>query len=285
MKIGIIANLKKESAIKTINQILNYLVIKEIEPLLETETANILKCRHQGAAGDELIDSSQLIIALGGDGTLLRAARMVGAKGKPILGINLGGLGFLTEFSNEEFKQALDDFLSGACREEPRMVLSVTYGKENFFALNDCSINMGSSCRVIETIIYSDSNYVTRVVADGIVIATPTGSTAYSLAAGGPIVFPTMEAILITPLCPHALAARPLVLPATETLTIQLDRKSEPAILIVDGQERRDFNPSEQVIIKKANYKIRLVAPKNKSYYEILRRKMKWSGKPGEGLE
>ncbi len=284
MKIGIIANLKKESAIRTINQILNYFEIKEIEPLLEPETANLLKCKHKGVTSNELVDSAQLIIALGGDGTLLRAARMVGAKETPILGVNLGGLGFLTEFSSEEFKQALDDFLAGTHREELRMVLSVLFRQENFFALNDCSINMGPSCRVIETIIYSDTNYITRVVADGIVIATPTGSTAYSLAAGGPIIFPTMEAILITPLCPHALAARPLVLPATETLTIELDRKSETAILIVDGQERREFNPGEKVTFKQAEYKIRLVAPKNKSYYEILRSKMKWSGKPGESF-
>ena len=284
MKIGIIANLKKESAIKTINQILNYFEIKDIEPLLETETANLLKCRHKGVISNELVDSSQLIIALGGDGTLLRAARMVGKNETPILGVNLGGLGFLTEFSSEEFKQALEDFIASTHREELRMVLSVAFRQENFFALNDCSINMGASCRVIETIIYSDSSYVTRVVADGIVIATPTGSTAYSLAAGGPIIFPTMEAILITPLCPHALAARPLVLPATETLTVELDRKSETAILIVDGQERREFNPGEKVAFKKAEHKVHLVAPKNKSYYEILRSKMKWSGKPGESF-
>uniref|UniRef100_A0A7C6EA86 NAD kinase n=1 Tax=candidate division WOR-3 bacterium TaxID=2052148 RepID=A0A7C6EA86_UNCW3 len=285
MKIGIIANLKKASALKTINQILEYLTLKAIEPLLEIEAANLLKCRQIGVTDEELIDSCQLIIALGGDGTLLRAARLVGDKEKPILGINLGGLGFLTEFSSEEFKQGLDDFLNSTHREEKRMVLSITYRQENFFALNDCSINMGPSCRVIETIIYSDTNYVTRVVADGVVVATPTGSTAYSLAAGGPIVFPTMEAILITPLCPHALSSRPLVLPASETLTIQLDPNSEPAILIIDGQERRGFNPNDKVTIKKANHKVRLVAPKDKSYYEILRRKMKWSGKPGESIE
>ncbi|MEO0093764.1 MAG: NAD(+)/NADH kinase [candidate division WOR-3 bacterium] len=282
MKITIIANLKKESALKTISQIINYLEIKGIEPLLEVETAELLKCRHQGITDEALIDSAELVIALGGDGTLLRAARMVGPKAKPILGINLGGLGFLTEFSSDQFREALDDFLTGNYREELRMVLAITFQTETFFALNDCSINMGASCRVIELIIYSDSNYLTRIVADGVVIATPTGSTAYSLAAGGPIVFPTMEAILITPLCPHALAARPLVLPATETLTVELDHKSEPAILIVDGQKRLNFNPNAKVIIKKAEHKIRLIAPKNKSYYEILRSKMKWSGKPTE---
>jgi len=284
MKIGIIANLKKESALKTLDQILNYLAVKEIELLLEIDTANCLKCRHQGVTSDELINSAQLIIALGGDGTLLRAARMVGTKELPILGINLGGLGFLTVFSSDEFKPALDNFLAGKHREELRMVLAVEFGLEKFFALNDCSINMGLSCRVIEAIISTDSSYVTRIVADGVVIATPTGSTAYSLAAGGPIVFPTMEAILVTPLSPHALAARPLVLPATETLNLELDRNSEPAILIVDGQERREFKPGMKVSFQKAAHKVRLVAPENKSYYEILRSKMKWSGKPGDSF-
>jgi NAD+ kinase len=284
MKIGIIGNLKKRAASETINKLLSYLEQKEIEPLLETETANFLKCRHKGVTQSEIVNLAQLIIALGGDGTLLRAARMVGTKETPIMGVNLGGLGFLTEFSVEEVKQALDDFLSGKHREEPRMVLSVQFRGEDFFALNDCSINMGPSCRVIETIIYTDSSYVTRFVADGLVIATPTGSTAYSLAAGGPIIFPTMAAILITPLCPHALAARPLVLPAEESITVELERNSEPAILIVDGQERREFRPGEKITCRKATHKVRLVVPKNKSYYEILRSKMKWSGKPSESF-
>lgn len=280
MKIGIIVNLKKPLAAKTVEQLLAYLTENGIEPLLELETANFLKCHHLGVGKRELIDHAQMIIALGGDGTLLRAARIVGSKEIPIMGINLGGLGFLTEFSLEEFKPALSDYLAGKHREELRMVLAIEFCQEQFFALNDCSINMGPSCRVIESIINIDSNYVTRFVADGVVIATPTGSTAYSLAAGGPIVFPTMEAILITPLCPHALAARPLVLPAQETLTVELAQNSESAVLIIDGQERREFRPGNKVICKKADYKIRLVAPKDKSYYEILRRKMKWGGKP-----
>ena len=284
MEIGIIANLKKQTAPETINKLLAYLEQKEIEPLLENETANCLKCRHKGVTQADMVKSAQLIIVLGGDGTLLRAARMVGPKETPIMGINLGGLGFLTEFSIEELKPALDDFLAGKHREESRMVLSVQFGGEDFFALNDCSINMGPSCRVIETIIYCDSNYVTRFVADGMVIATPTGSTAYSLAAGGPIIFPTMGAILITPLCPHALAARPLVLPADETITVELERNSEPAILIVDGQERRECRPGEKITCRKAPHKVRLVVPKNKTYYEILRSKMKWSGKPSENF-
>jgi NAD+ kinase len=284
MEIGIIANLKKQSAPETINKLFAYLEQKEIEPLLENETANCLKCRHKGVTQADMVKSAQLIIVLGGDGTLLRAARMVGPKETPIMGINLGGLGFLTEFSIEELKPALDDFLAGKHREESRMVLSVQFRGEDFFALNDCSINMGPSCRVIETIIYCDSNYVTRFVADGMVIATPTGSTAYSLAAGGPIIFPTMGAILITPLCPHALAARPLVLPADETITVELDRNSEPAILIVDGQERREIRPGEKITCRKAVHKVRLVVPKNKTYYEILRSKMKWSGKPSENF-
>jgi NAD+ kinase len=250
---------------------------KKITPLLETPAAQVLKQTKNIATDKEILNSADLIIALGGDGTLLRTARLVGNKEIPIMGVNLGGLGFLTEFAGSEVESAVSDFLNDKYREEKRMVLLVSYKKDKFYALNDCAINMGPDGRVIELILSRDSTFICKLIADGVVIATPTGSTAYSLAAGGPIAFPTMEAILITPLCPHILSARPLVAPASDTLTLELGMRTEQAILVIDGQERRVLKFGEKVRVSKADYYIRLIAPKKKSYYEILRTKMKWS--------
>lgn len=276
MKIGLIANPQKPLAEKVIADLLEFLKKKKVTPLLEKSIAEILK--HAKFAKDkEILNSSELIIALGGDGTMLRAARMVGSKGIPIMGINLGGLGFLTMFSADEARESVANFLNKKYREEKRMLLSVSFKNERFYALNDCAINMGPDGRVIELILSRDSAFICKLIADGVVVATPTGSTAYSLAAGGPIAFPTMEAILITPLCPHILSARPLVAPASDTLTLELGTRTDQAILVIDGQERRALRFGEKVRVSKANHYIKLIAPKNKSYYEILRTKMKWS--------
>lgn len=202
---------------------------------------------------------------------------MVGAKQTSVMGINLGGLGFLTMFAAEQAKSALVDFLNKNYREEERMVIEVAYKKEKFTALNDCAINMGPGCRVIDVILSSNNNFICKLVADGVVVATPTGSTAYSLAAGGPIVFPTMNAILITPLSPHILSGRPLIVPAAESIVLELAEHSEPAVMTVDGQQQRSINLGEKISVTKADFSVRLIAPKDKTYYEILRTKMRWS--------
>lgn len=277
MKIGLIVNLQKPLAKKIVSDLIQFLVSKKIIPLLEISAASQLHQTKIAATDKEIVNSADLIIALGGDGTLLRTARLVGKKEIPIMGVNLGGLGFLTEFSGNEVRTAVADFLNNKYREENRMALMISYKKEKFYALNDCAINMGLDGRVIEVILSRDATFICKLVADGVVVATPTGSTAYSLAAGGPIVFPTMQAILITPLCPHILSARPLVVPASDTLSLELGSRSEKAVLVIDGQERREIKFGEKVVVSQADYYIRLVAPKQKSFYEILRTKMKWS--------
>jgi NAD+ kinase len=277
MKIGLIVNPKKPLAKKIIAELIEFLIKNKIAPLIEESAAEILKHTRYSATEKVIVGSSNLIVALGGDGTMLRAARLVGNKGIPIMGVNLGGLGYLTMFAADQVKTAVADFLNKNCREEERMVLVVSYKKEKFFALNDCAINMGPDYRVIELILSADNSFICKLVADGVVIATPTGSTAYSLAAGGPIVFSTMEAILITPLSPHVLSARPLVVPVSENLTLELGPRTKQAILTIDGQQRRVIKRGEKVLITKADFLIRLIAPKDKSYYEILRSKMKWS--------
>ncbi len=233
--------------------------------------------------GARWIRKADLVIALGGDGTLLKAVRIVGAKGLPVMGVNLGGLGFLTEFSTREAKAGIMNFERGTHQEEKRMLLGYKLVRTdgNFwsgYAFNDCAVNMGPTNRVIEVQVRWEGDFVNKFVGDGIVVATPTGSTAYSLAAGGPVVYPTMRAVIITPLCPHALSARPIVLSGDGVIQIELVGKAEKAFVTVDGQRRWEFRAKEKLLIKAVDFEVRLVVPKGKSYFEILRSKLKWSG-------
>jgi NAD+ kinase len=217
-------------------------------------------------------------VACGGDGTLLRAARLVGNRDVPIMGVNLGALGFLTEFSADEAEAGISDFCDGTHSEERRMVLACNYGRKSAFVLNDIAVNMGSANRAIELVASSGGVLLTRFVGDGVVVATPTGSTAYSLAAGGPVVYPTMPAILLTPLAPHALASRPMILPPDAKVELELNRRSELAVLNLDGQERWEMRPGRPLCVNRAGFTIRLVTPKGKTYFQILRDKLKWTG-------
>ncbi len=279
MKFGIIVNTKKPHARSVLEQLLPWLSTQNVTPFVETAVAGELRFQEFASDPERFLNEVDLVMALGGDGTLLRTARLVGTRGIPIMGINLGALGFLTGFAVDEIYDAVTDFLNHRHREEARVLLTARLGQEEFVALNDFTITMGPHGRVIELILYVRQEYVCKVVADGVIIATPTGSTAYSLAAGGPIVFPSMEAFLITPICPHALSFRPLVLPPNENFDIELGDKTEGAVLTIDGQEQRTIKPKERVWFSPAPFKVRLVVPKTKSFYEILRKKMKWGGR------
>jgi NAD+ kinase len=247
-------------------------------PLLSTGTAKLLRVRAECSPAARLAERADLVVACGGDGTLLRAARLVGSRDVPIMGVNLGALGFLTEFSTDEAQAGIEDFCRGAHTEERRMVLACRYGRKSAFVLNDLAVNMGPANRAIELVASSGGVLVTRFVGDGVVVATPTGSTAYSLAAGGPVVYPTMAAILLTPLAPHALASRPMILPADAQVELELSRRSESAVLNLDGQERWVMRPCRPLHISRAGFTIRLVTPKGKTYFQILRDKLKWTG-------
>jgi NAD+ kinase len=279
MKIGLIVNPQKTLAKDVVNKLIKFLIKKKIKPLLDKYSAQALGLAKYSATDKDIRSLADLVVALGGDGTLLRSARLVGNKKIPIMGVNLGGLGFLTMFSADQAISAVTDYLNKKYREEERMMLSVRFKNEKFFALNDCAINMGPEGRVIEIVLSQDSTFICKLVADGVVVSTPTGSTAYSLAAGGPIVFPTMDAIIITPLSPHILSARPLIAPSTDSITLEISERTDQAILVIDGQERRTLRPGEKVVISKAGFSVRLIAPKTKSYFEILRTKMKWSAR------
>lgn len=278
MKVGLFVNLAKPDARRFVGELVRWLHSEGHEPLLPTPTVRTLRVRATGLPEKRLARVADLVVALGGDGTLLRAARQVGTAGTPVLGVNLGGLGFLTEFSTREARAGIRQFCRGRHREEPRMLLECRAGRRHGFCLNDCAINMGASGRVIKVNALTGSSFINRYVGDGVVVATPTGSTAYSLAAGGPVVHPALDAILLTPLCPHALAARPLILSPGTVLTLELAPDSDAAFLNLDGQQRWRLSPGAGVTVTRALHTLRLVTPRTKTWYSILRDKLKWSG-------
>ena len=277
-RIAFMVNRSKPLAAKLVPELARRLRAAGHEPLLSTGTAKLFQIKADCRPAAKLAEKADLVVACGGDGTLLRAARLVGSRNVPIMGVNLGGLGFLTEFSADEAQAGIEDFCRGSHTEERRMVLACRHGRRSGFALNDIAVNMGSANRAIELLASSGGVLVTRFIGDGVVVSTPTGSTAYSLAAGGPVVYPTMEAILLTPLSPHALASRPMILPGDARVELELSERSESAVLNLDGQERWVVRPGRPIRISRAGFTIRLVTPKGKTYFQILRDKLKWTG-------
>lgn len=228
-----------------------------------------------------------LLLTLGGDGTLLRGARLVSPYGVPVLGVNLGRLGFLTSASPEDAEAALRGFFAGEARLESRMTLRVTAESEtgeacgSWLALNDAAVHMGGVARVIRLAVYAHDEEVGTYSADGIIVATPTGSTAYSLSAGGPIVSPSVDCILATPICPHTLAVRPLILPADETVSVEVLDPSHAPVLTIDGQEGVHLSPGDRVVARRGDAAVRLVRFPGQTFFPTLRRKLRW-GDPGE---
>ncbi len=223
-----------------------------------------------------------LLITLGGDGTLLRGARMVAPYGVPVLGINLGRLGFLTSISPEELEASLEALRRGEIILDERMVLEARAeggdGADHgtFLALNDAVLHKGGFARVIRLAVFADGEEVGTYSADGIILSTPTGSTAYSLSAGGPIVSPSIDCIIATPICPHTLAVRPLVLPAEETVTVEVLSPSEELILTVDGQDGANLSPGDRLVVRRASSPLCLVRFPGQSFFSTLRRKLQW---------
>jgi NAD+ kinase len=221
-----------------------------------------------------------LIVVLGGDGTLLSVARLAQAAAVPLLGVNLGSLGFLTETTLERLDPVLEDVRAGRCTVEERMMLEVVvaHGAEEhgpFTVLNDAVINKAAIARMIEMEAAVDGVYLTVYRADGLIVATPTGSTAYSLSAGGPIVYPDMEAMLVTPICPHTLTNRPLVVPDRVAVELTI-RAGQDIHLTLDGQLGIELYAKDRVTIRKSAARTRLVHCPERDWFSILRQKLKW---------
>jgi NAD+ kinase len=223
----------------------------------------------------------EMVIVLGGDGTLLSVARMVWSHGIPILGVNFGGLGFLTEVSLEEIYPVLESVLRGDYETNPRDVLRasvVRRGKPlaEFTVLNDAVINKGALARIIELEITIDEEYLTTFQSDGLIISTPTGSTAYNLSAGGPIVYPSLHNLIITPICPHTLTNRPIVIPNNVRVRAILKSRQEEVTLTLDGQQGFPLECEDVVVVQRAEGQILLIQSPYRHYFRLLREKLKW---------
>jgi NAD+ kinase len=234
---------------------------------------------------EELPSRIDLCVCLGGDGTMLRASRLVADKGLPVLGINLGQLGFLTGFAPTEAEAALEQALGGLLRTSQRMRMAVTFRRQGAApvvrtALNDAVIHQGAMARLVELHAFIDTEFVSAYRADGLIVATPTGSTAYNMAAGGPILVPGQAAMTLTPICAHSLTNRPLVVPATATIRLELGADSRGVVLTVDGQWAHSFLPGDSIECTAAAAPLTLYES-GKRYFDIMREKLHWGLRSG----
>ena len=285
MKFGIIGNLGKQGLCGAVTVLADHLEKAGMEYLMDASIVRLLKQEGReipaarAATPEQCARASDMLVAFGGDGTMLAAARLVGDTGTPILGVNLGKLGFLAELSPDELKQELVDIVQKNYIIEERMVLKATspqMADRALYGLNDIVIHKSRSPRVIDLEVSVDTVSAVTYRCDGVVVSTPTGSTAYALSNGGPIVIPSSNVIGITPISPHTLNGRPLILPGSSTIRVVAESDSEELLVSADGQEEAFVKPRVEVEIKRADYTIRLVKRKDRSYFDVLRAKLLW---------
>jgi NAD+ kinase len=279
--IGIFSRPRRANISDVVQPLLDWLVNRGIRGLYDSETAESLRDEAGGQARDVLARECDLILVLGGDGTLIAAAREAAPFGIPVLPINLGSLGFLTSFTLEELYPALEETIAGHLEASERMMLTASLVRDGKVVdsqrvLNEAVITKGALARMIELELLIDGEFVCRYRADGLIVATPTGSTAYSMSAGGPIVHPAVESIILTPICPHTLSDRPLVVGDCCNVQMRLRGAAESVYLTFDGQKGLLMESEDRVLIARAKERLKLIQPHRKSYYEILRSKLKW---------
>ncbi len=278
--IGIITKSKNQRALEIGIKLYDWLKKRKLCGLCEEELAAPLKLSGQSKA--EISEQADLIVVLGGDGTLLSIARHLKRSDPPILGVNLGSLGFLTAITLDELFDVMEDILAGNFSLSPRMLLNVTLFRRdqpisNHNVLNDVVINKGAMARIIDLETVIDGKPVNTFKADGLIFSTPTGSTGYSLSAGGPIVYPTLNSITVAPICPHTLSNRPLIVPPEVTIETTLtSADSDDVFLTLDGQAGFSLQPFDKVVISRSDHDIKLVTSPSKTYFEVLRNKLKW---------
>ncbi len=280
-KIGIISKPRKAEIREIVPPLLGWLRERRIEAYIDKETGAILDSSEKCLTRNEMPAQVDLLIVLGGDGTLLATARALKRKPVPILAVNLGGLGFLTVITREELYPTLEQVLAGNLHTERRVqiegeIVRADESLASFLALNDVVLNKGAIARILDFDVLVDGQFVSSYKSDGLIVSTPTGSTAYSLAAGGPVIVPTVGAFIITPICAHTLTNRPLVVPDSATIEVVLQTQREAAYLTVDGQVGIAARSDDIVRMRKSSSFVELVQPTRKNYFEILRQKLKW---------
>ena len=280
-RFGIVSKPGAAKARGVVERLLDWLAARGHAAVLEKETAGLVPAATVPSVGKaELPAQADLIVVLGGDGTLLSMARAVGDLGVPLLGVNLGELGFLTATTLDEMFPALEAWLAGRMAIDERMMLSARVLRDGqaigeYAALNDVVITKSAMSRIVNLSVSVEGQYATAYRADGLIISTPTGSTAYSLSAGGPILFPAMDAIVLTPICSHTLTNRPIVLPAGQRVEVTLLTDQE-VMVTVDGQVGLNLREGDTVEVRQATARIRLVRFPQQGFFSVLRTKLKW---------
>ena len=279
--IGIISRPRRSNIAEVVPPLLQWLQKRGLRAVYDIEAATVLKGNYVGNTRHKVAQESDLLLVLGGDGTILAAAREAAHHDIPILPINMGSLGFLTSFTVEELYPALESALAGTAKVEERVLLLVerTHNGELLTqqrVLNDAVVHKGTLARMIEVELHINGAFVCRYRADGLIVASPTGSTAYSLSAGGPIVQPGVPSILITPICPHTLSDRPVVIQDNSKIDLILSQSSDSVFLTLDGQTGVPLQTGDHVRITRSEERLKLIQPPGKTYFEILRNKLKW---------
>ena len=284
--IGIIANVKKELTKGVIEEIIGWADKNGFDFFICEELTLLVGHEEKSLSRADLGKESDVLISLGGDGTMLASARAVGEHQTPILGINLGGVGFLTEINSNDLCNALNKLKRGDYFIEKRMVLETEVEgikKLDQYGLNDVVLDKGEVARLFLLHLYLQDEFICSYSADGLIVSTPTGSTAYCLAAGGPIINPRMNAIIVSPICPHTLASRSIVFSENETLKVVVELSSRHAVLTIDGQVAFKLKSGSSVLIRKAKHSVNLVKFRDRSFYDILRTKLHWGARPKTG--
>jgi Predicted sugar kinase len=278
--VGVVVKPDHKEAWQTACELADWLKSRSIrligEPRREAEI-----CPMEEVGTEEFQEKADLIVVLGGDGTMLSTARLLGKREIPVLGINYGSLGYLTEFRIEEMFPALERILAGDYEIDRRVMLEAELRRagrilETGRVLNDVVINKSVLARIIEIEVSLNDFFVNNFRADGLIISTPTGSTAYNLSAGGPIVYPSMNAVILTPICPFTLTNRPIVIPDSAEIRLRLINDNDDVVLTLDGQVGYQMKRGDSVVIRKSAASFNLVQPPNRNYFDVLRNKLKW---------
>jgi NAD+ kinase len=281
--VGVAAHIGKPESRDRLLALLVLLKKSKIKVLLEQEAAILAGRRDAACTLKEIGKAADLIIVLGGDGTILRVAREIGGSAAPLLGVNMGSLGFLTSVRADRLISAVREILRGNYHISERQALQTTLlrggkRKEAHRALNDVVVSRGAFSRIVRLRLSVDGELLTEYVCDGMIFATATGSTAYSLSAGGPILVPTARALIITPICPHALSNRSVIAGENSVIRCQVMSAAGELLLTVDGQVQLRMEVGDEVEVRQSSRTVQLVTPKNHSYFEVLREKLKWGG-------
>jgi NAD+ kinase len=278
--VGIISKPNVPRARSIVPGLIDWLAQRQIGVRLDEETAEYGQIR-EWVPRERVPVDTQLVVVLGGDGTLLSAARAIGGQDIPLLAVNLGGLGFLTSITVEELYPELERCLENEMRVGKRRMLRCEIHRgghrvSSYEALNDAVITKTSLARIIDVAVHVDSHFVSNYKADGLIVSTPTGSTAYSLSAGGPIIFPNVDALSITPICPHMLTHRPVIVPGESVIRLENRALDGDAYLTIDGQVGESLLQDDEVRCARSLNEIRLIRPPRMLFFDVLREKLKW---------